>query len=118
MGEEAPNFARVPGGSRHELEFSTTAGPEAVHDDLDGFGDATDPQDREARYPAGNSSAAGAVANFVNTIIGAGIIGLPFSMAQVRSLSGWWCLFPRHAMDNKRRNIALTASQPQMDSFY
>ena len=35
------------------------------------------------RYPAGNSSAAGAVANFVNTIVGAGIVGLPFALAQV-----------------------------------
>lgn len=40
------------------------------------------------RYPAGNSSAAGAVANFVNTIVGAGIVGLPFALAQVR---GWLC---------------------------
>lgn len=103
MGEEAPNFTRMPDSSRHEPGFEMTAGPEAVHD-LDGFGDeTTDAQDRGAKYPAGNSSAAGAVANFVNTIIGAGIIGLPFSIAQVRGLSGWW-----HMMENRRRNIGTT----------
>lgn len=35
-------------------------------------------------YPNGNSSAAGAVANFLNSIVGAGIIGLPFALQQVR----------------------------------
>lgn len=39
----------------------------------------------EEKYPAGNSTAVGAVANFVNTIVGAGIIGLPFAMAEVRA---------------------------------
>lgn len=38
----------------------------------------------EEKYPAGNSTAVGAVANFVNTIVGAGIIGLPFAIAEVR----------------------------------
>ncbi|CAN0475410.1 unnamed protein product, partial [Hapterophycus canaliculatus] len=33
-------------------------------------------------YPTGNSSAAGAVANFVNTIVGAGIVGIPFALSQ------------------------------------
>lgn len=46
-----------------------------------GFGD--DAAAREAKYPAGNSSAVGAVSNFVNTIVGAGIVGLPFALAQV-----------------------------------
>lgn len=40
------------------------------------------PQNEE--YPRGNSSAAGAVANFVNTIVGAGIVGIPFALSQVR----------------------------------
>lgn len=40
--------------------------------------------ERAERYPPGNSSAAGAVSNFVNTIVGAGIIGLPFALAEVR----------------------------------
>lgn len=94
MAEEAPNFTRVPGSSLHEPGFEMTAGSEAVHD-LNSFGDATDAQqDRETKYPAGNSSAAGAVANFVNTIVGAGIIGLPFSIAQVRGAPGSWCLSP------------------------
>lgn len=48
-----------------------------------GIGLADDIAERSARYPAGNSSAAGAVSNFVNTIVGAGIIGLPFALAQV-----------------------------------
>lgn len=47
-----------------------------------GFGDVT-AAERAERYPAGNSSAAGAIANFVNTIVGAGIVGLPFALAQV-----------------------------------
>lgn len=42
----------------------------------------------EERYHPGNSSAAGAVANFVNTIVGAGIVGLPFALAQVRERVG------------------------------
>lgn len=84
MAEETPNFTRVPSSSLHEPGFEMTAGSEPVHD-LDSFEDGTDPeQDRETKYPAGNSSAVGAVANFVNSIIGAGVIGLPFSMAQVR----------------------------------
>lgn len=90
MAEEAPNFTRVPGSSLHEPGFEMTAGSEAVHD-LNSFGDVAEDaeQDRDAKYPAGNSSAAGAVANFVNTIVGAGIVGLPFSLAQVRDASGW-----------------------------
>lgn len=40
------------------------------------------------RYPSGNSSAFGAVANFVNTIVGAGIVGLPFALAQVCAVYG------------------------------
>ena len=97
MAEEAPNFTRVPSSSLHEPGLEMTTGSEAVHG-LDGFGDATSDaqQDRETKYPAGNSSAAGAVANFVNSIIGAGIIGLPFSMAQVRWRIRSWCLSPPH----------------------
>lgn len=41
---------------------------------------STDPEDR---YPAGNSSIRGAIANFVNTIVGAGIVGLPFALREV-----------------------------------
>ena len=48
-----------------------------------GFGADVTAAERDERYPAGNSSAAGAVANFVNTIVGAGIVGLPFALAQV-----------------------------------
>lgn len=40
-------------------------------------------EERAEKYPVGNSSAAGAVSNFVNTIVGAGIVGLPFALAQV-----------------------------------
>lgn len=47
-------------------------------------GDLITTAESAERYPAGNSSAGGAVANFVNTIVGAGIVGLPFAFAQVR----------------------------------
>lgn len=50
--------------------------------------------ERAERYPAGNSSAAGAVSNFVNTIVGAGIIGLPFALAEVRSIGCLSLVFP------------------------
>lgn len=50
--------------------------------------EGADELDRATRYPAGNSSAAGAVANFVNTIIGTGIVVLPFALAQVCSPFG------------------------------
>ncbi len=49
-----------------------------------GSGQAACAATQEERYHPGNSSAAGAVANFVNTIVGAGIVGLPFALAQVR----------------------------------
>lgn len=51
--------------------------------------------DGEARYASGTSSAAGAVANFLNSIVGAGIVGLPYALAQVRlhvSVSVCLCL--------------------------
>lgn len=47
--------------------------------------------DRDSKYPAGNSSARGAIANFVNTIVGAGIVGLPFALAQVCAMSQLIC---------------------------
>lgn len=59
-------------------------GPEAVQT-VESFEDH-DPADLGARYPTGNSSAACTVANFVNTILGAGIIGLPFALAKVCSI--------------------------------
>lgn len=68
-------------GDGGEPGFEMTLGPGAVQNE-NGFAS----QDREARYPAGNSSAAGAIANFVNTIVGAGIVGLPFALAQVGRL--------------------------------
>lgn len=40
--------------------------------------------DQETIYASGTSSTAGAVANFLNSIVGAGIVGLPFALAQVR----------------------------------
>lgn len=59
------------------------------------------------RYPAGNSSAAGAVANFVNTIVGAGIVGLPFALAQVCGelcclLHVWRTLAQPHNRSNRQ----------------
>lgn len=68
------------------------AAPEAEHvrdpgfemvERADGFGSEDLAAEVAERYPAGNSSAAGAVANFVNTIVGAGIVGFPFALAQV-----------------------------------
>lgn len=46
------------------------------------YGDDT-AEERAEKYPLGNSGAAGAVSNFVNTIVGAGIVGLPYALAQV-----------------------------------
>lgn len=51
-----------------------------------GLADRDETAERALRYPAGNSSAAGAVSNYVNTIVGAGIVGLPFALAE----SGLW----------------------------
>lgn len=48
-----------------------------------GSGAGITAEERAEKYPVGNSSAAGAVSNFVNTIVGAGIVGLPFALAQV-----------------------------------
>lgn len=62
----------------------------AMVERADGFG-AEDQLAAESaeRYPAGNSSSAGAIANFVNTIVGAGIVGLPFALAQVCMFAMW-----------------------------
>lgn len=75
--------------SKHGGEFEMRAvglgdedAPRAGGDNGSG-GDLITAAERAERYPAGNSTAAGAVANFVNTIVGAGIVGLPFALAQV-----------------------------------
>lgn len=67
--------------------FEMTMGPEAVHT-VGSFED-DDIAEPAMKYPAGNSSAAGAVANFVNIIVGAGIIGLPFALAKVCSMEAF-----------------------------
>lgn len=41
-----------------------------------------DDADSAPRYPSGNSTVFGAVANFSNTIVGAGIVGLPYAISQ------------------------------------
>lgn len=75
-----------------ESEFEMTERPEGIVFPADvttdvsggiGPADRDEMAQRALRYPAGNSSAAGAVCNYVNTIVGAGIVGLPFAMAQV-----------------------------------
>lgn len=45
--------------------------------------DIDDIDDGQPRYASGTSSAMGAVANFMNSIVGAGIVGLPYALAQV-----------------------------------
>lgn len=63
--------------------FEMAMRPEAVHA-VDSFEDHDiTPLDLDAKYPTGNSSAAGAVANFVNIMVGVGAIGLPFALAKV-----------------------------------
>ena len=76
-GYEESGF-ELPAGSKDAVEIMEIAA--SVGNDHSADFDTRELVDR---YPAGNSSAAGAVANFVNTIVGAGIIGLPFAMAQV-----------------------------------
>lgn len=76
---EGPNETAFEVG----IDAASLDGYENGHDRADHFA-----LDRATRYPVGNSTAAGAVANFVNTIVGAGIIGLPFALAQAsRTLS-------------------------------
>lgn len=77
--------ASEAGGGDGEPGFEMTLRPGAVQN-----GGGFTSEDRDARYPAGNSSAAGAIANFVNTIVGAGIVGLPFALAQVCRLREAW----------------------------
>lgn len=47
-----------------------------------GFGDGI--TDSSTRYPDGTSNVWGAISNYVNTIVGAGIVGLPFAIQEVR----------------------------------
>lgn len=39
--------------------------------------------DSSTRYPDGTSNVWGAISNYVNTIVGAGIVGLPFAIKEV-----------------------------------
>lgn len=62
------------------------------------IGDIDDVDDGQPRYASGTSSAMGAVANFMNSIVGAGIVGLPYAVAQV-CVAVCLCsalLLPRH----------------------
>eukprot|EP00903_Cladosiphon_okamuranus_P007722 g7482.t1 len=63
------------------------------------------------RYPAGNSSAAGAIANFVNTIVGAGIVGLPFALAQSGLWAGIFMLCLGAALNYKSTTMLITAGE-------
>ena len=69
-------------GVAFELETMQTSRDSVEENGFHVIGDEI--EDRVTRYPVGNSSAAGAVVNYVNTIVGAGIVGLPFALAQVR----------------------------------
>lgn len=57
--------------------------PAAISAEPSGFGLEDDGAETASRYPDGNSSSFGAVSNFLNTIVGAGIIGLPYALSQV-----------------------------------
>lgn len=77
--EVPSNNGRKDDGLEMSSGSTTRIGVEPVFDDRrDG-----DIVDSLPTYPSGNSSAAGAVANFLNSIVGAGIVGLPYALAQV-----------------------------------
>ncbi|CBN75648.1 conserved unknown protein [Ectocarpus siliculosus] len=67
--------------------------------------------ERAERYPAGNSSAAGAVSNFVNTIVGAGIIGLPFALAESGLWAGVFLLCLAAFLTNRSTNMLIAAGE-------
>lgn len=97
IDEDNPKVMQDPSTDHKELGgFEITMEPERsvqqhpMGIDMGGNGleDCYENGNTAETYPVGNSSAAGAVANFVNTIVGAGIVGLPFALAQVRLVGG------------------------------
>lgn len=100
VGGKHPKVTDVQGNGLENVGLEMTTAPEGTNgvDVTDvafssghnmGSGNANDKAERAARYPPGASTSVGAVANFVNTIVGAGIVGLPFALAEVRL-----CFFP------------------------
>ncbi|CAN0002186.1 unnamed protein product [Ectocarpus sp. 4 AP-2014] len=79
------------------VEASTTNGVETA--------------DRFERYPSGNSSSAGAVANFVNTIVGAGIVGIPFATAQSGLWAGIFMICLAALLNVKSTTMLITAGE-------
>ncbi|CAM9763087.1 unnamed protein product, partial [Ectocarpus fasciculatus] len=67
--------------------------------------------ERAERYPPGNSSAAGAVSNLVNTIVGAGIIGLPFALAESGLWAGVFMLCLAAFLTNRSTNMLIVAGE-------
>lgn len=82
LPSQSMQVAGIPSNGEFEMTAVGLGDEDARGAGENGSGDVT-AAERAERYPAGNSSAAGAVANFVNTIVGAGIVGLPFALAQV-----------------------------------
>ncbi|CAM9603458.1 unnamed protein product [Scytosiphon promiscuus] len=66
---------------------------------------------RDERYPPGNSSAGGAIANFVNTIVGAGIVGLPFALRESGLWAGIFMLCLAAFLTNRATNMLIVAGE-------
>ncbi|CAM9670335.1 unnamed protein product, partial [Hapterophycus canaliculatus] len=67
--------------------------------------------DRDERYPPGNSSAGGAIANFVNTIVGAGIVGLPFALRESGLWAGICMLCLAAFLTNRATNMLIVVGE-------
>lgn len=98
MAGETPRVMQSP-----RIEMTGLGGDELVDVEVVNLEPASDQEELE-RYPHGNSTAAGAVSNFVNTIVGAGIIGLPFAVSQVgmSCCTGCSCCEDRRAAPAQR----------------
>lgn len=72
-------------GARFEMDLEPDKEQTTTdYEEVNGFDpNGSETADRINSYPAGNSSAVGAVANYLNTIVGAAIVGLPFALKQV-----------------------------------
>ncbi|CAM9615994.1 unnamed protein product [Pylaiella littoralis] len=74
------------------------------------YGDDT-AEERAEKYPLGNSGAAGAVSNFVNTIVGAGIVGLPYALAQSGLWAGAFMMFLAAYLNARATNMLIATGE-------